>query len=56
MNLEPWKLEFKPGWSECFKKFDPATQQRILKKVEQMEKAIHHFAQQVSPPPPPMGL
>ena len=40
MNLEPWKLEFKPGWNECFQKFDKATQQRILKKLEQMKQPL----------------
>ena len=40
MNLRPWKLEFKPGWNACFKKFDKSTQQRILKKLAQMTQPL----------------
>ena len=40
MLLEEWKLEFKPGWDVHFKKFDKATQQRILKKLNQMKHAL----------------
>ena len=40
MDLKPWRVELKPGWNEHFKKFDKATQQRIMKKVDQMEQPM----------------
>lgn len=40
MELRPWKLAFKKGWGRHFKKFDNSTQQRILKKFEQMKQPL----------------
>lgn len=40
LELEPWKMSFKKGWDQHFKKFDKATQQRILKKLEQMKQPL----------------
>lgn len=49
MELKPWKIEFVPGWDIYFKKFDFSTQQRILKKLEQMKQPLSarglHFSQ-----------
>jgi len=40
LELKPWKLAFKKGWDKHFKKFDPETRQRILKKMEQMKQPL----------------
>jgi mRNA-degrading endonuclease RelE of RelBE toxin-antitoxin system len=40
LELKPWKLVFKKGWDKHFKKLDNSTQQRILKKIEQMKQAL----------------
>ncbi len=40
MELNPWKLVFKKGWDKNFEKLDNSTQQRILKKFEQMKQPL----------------
>lgn len=40
MKLEPWKLKFNAGWDRHFKKFDNATQKRIMKKFDQMKQPL----------------
>ncbi|MFH0818176.1 MAG: hypothetical protein V1909_06120 [Candidatus Micrarchaeota archaeon] len=40
MKIEPWRLEFKPGWDENFAKFDRSVQLKILKKFEQMKNPL----------------
>ena len=35
-----WKLLFKKDWDKHFKKLDNSTQQRILKKFEQMKQPL----------------
>jgi hypothetical protein len=40
LKLSPWKLAFKDGWDRHFKKFDPETQRRILKKFEHMKQPL----------------
>ena len=40
MELMSWKLVFKKGWDKNFEKFDNSTQQRILKKFEQMKQPL----------------
>ena len=38
MELKNWKVLLKPGWDTHFKKFDRPTKERIMKKLDQMEK------------------
>lgn len=40
MDLESYRLDFKPGWDCHFKDFDKNVQQRILKKFEQMKQPL----------------
>ena len=40
MELKNWLLEFKPGWDLHFKDFDKGTQQRIMKKLDQMKNPL----------------
>jgi len=40
LDLEPYRLDFKPDWDWCFKDFDRAVQQRILRKFEQMKQPL----------------
>tara|TARA_Y100000310_G_C20703003_1_gene831828 strand:- start:467 stop:772 length:306 start_codon:yes stop_codon:yes gene_type:complete len=38
LELKHWKVLLKPGWDVHFKKFDKPTRERIMKKLDQMEK------------------
>jgi len=40
MDLNDWKVVFKPGWDKYFSKFDPSVQKQILKKIEQMSQPL----------------
>ena len=40
MDLRPWKVELKPGWDAHFKKFDKATREQIMKKLDQMDQPL----------------
>jgi len=40
LELVSWKLVFKKGWDKHFEKLDNSTQQRILKKFEQMKQLL----------------
>ncbi len=40
IDLQPWKLEFKPDWDIHFKHFDRSIQQHIIKKLEKMKQPI----------------
>ena len=40
MDLRPWKVDLKPGWDTHFKKFDRLAQDRIIKKLDQMEQPL----------------
>jgi mRNA-degrading endonuclease RelE of RelBE toxin-antitoxin system len=37
LDLNQWKIEFKPGWDRHFKKFDKTVQTIILNKLEKMK-------------------
>ena len=37
MKLKNWKVLLKPNWDIHFKKFDKPTQNKIVKKLNQME-------------------
>lgn len=41
LELLPWKIEFKPSWDVNFKKFDRSIQEKIMKKLDQMEQPMH---------------
>lgn len=40
MDLDPWKLEFKPGWDVHFNGFDKSIRDRIIKKLDQMKQPL----------------
>ena len=40
VELKLWRLIFKKDWDRHLKKFDKTTQQRILKKFEQMKQPL----------------
>lgn len=40
LDLEKWRVRLKPGWDEHFKKFDKRTQEKIFKKLKQLEQPL----------------
>lgn len=40
MKLDSWKIVFKPGWDIYFRDFDKSEQQKIMKKIDQMEQPL----------------
>jgi len=40
LDLEKWQVKLKPGWDVNFKKFDKSTQEKIFKKLKQLEQPI----------------
>lgn len=48
LELKSWELVFKKGWNRHFDKFDNSTQQRILKKFEQMKQPLQARGLQAS--------
>ena len=39
-SLEPYSLDFKPGWDRHFQHFDKSVQQRIFVKFERMKQPL----------------
>lgn len=40
LELEKWQVKLKPDWDVHFKKFDKSTQEKIFKKLKQLEQPI----------------
>lgn len=40
MDLLPWTIAYEKGWDRFLQKMDPATQERILKKLQQMKQPL----------------
>jgi len=41
MDLDNWKVVFKPGWDKYFIKFDSSVQKLILKKIQKMSNPLN---------------
>jgi len=40
LDLEKWSVRLKPNWDIHFKKFDKSTQEKIFKKLKQLEQPL----------------